>query len=385
MPARTDRSETLSLDLSRLKKVAEQLGRGARGGFGRREQLRRINRDLGEWLVAGGPSARSVMTQSVGEADALLPVETKRTNGPVGAAEVDQLRQMGCLDLGEMLSAEQAAEVVARLASKPLLIGHDPGRFQGEATSLASLPRDMNYACHGYLDLWSSPHVLEFASQGRLLDLAQAYLGCTPTLSALNAYWSLPERLPEPVLQAFHRDLDDCRSLTIFTFLTPVDMPEEGAHFYVEKSHDPALLEQSLRADGVGTKVDYLLAGPFVAQMTMRLFHRRARRFHGPAGSSLCVDAYGLQRSVVPRSKPRLLLELRFGTFFNEQVYDMKLNRDGDERRMVRRFEAALRRLGGAFDRARQEQARSALQRIPATARHRYVFRYMIEELLAEL
>ncbi len=129
-------------------------------------------------------------------------------------------------------------------------------------------------------------------------------------------------------MQAFHRDLDDCRSLTIFTLLTPVDVPEEGVHFYVEKSHEPALLEESLRADGVGTKIDYLLTGPFVAPMAMRLFNRSARRFHGPAGSSLCADAYGLHRFVVPRSRPKLLLELRFGTFFNEHVYDMKLDRD---------------------------------------------------------
>jgi hypothetical protein len=385
MSARTDHSETLSLDLSRLRKVAEHLGRGEAGGFGRRARLRRINRDLGEWLAAGSTSARSLMAQSVVEADAILPAEVKQTKGLAEAVEVDQLRLKGCLDLGQMLSAGQAADAVNHLGSKPLLVGHDPGRSQGVVASIAGVPRDKNYACYGYLDLWSSPHLLEFATQDRLLDLAQGYLGCAPTLSAMNAYWALPERLPEPDLQAFHRELDDCRSLTIFILLTPVDVPEEGAHFYVEKSQDLALLEESLRADGVGTKIDYLLTGPFVAPMTMRLFNRSARRFYGPAGSSLCADAYGLHRFVVPRSGPKLLLELRFGTYFNEHVYDMKLNRDGDARRMVRRAVAPVMRIGGLFDQTRREQARRTLRRIPATARHQYVFRYMIEELSAEL
>jgi uncharacterized protein (DUF2249 family) len=375
----------LSLDLSRLKKLVEPLGRGHDGGFTRRDRLRRINRGLGEWLAAGGTNARSVMMQSVVEADAILPAEMKRTIGPLQAAESDQLRQKGCLDLGQMLNAGQAAEVVAHLSSKPLLIGRSPGRSQGETAAIAGVPRDQNYASYGYLDLWSSPHLLEFATQDRLLDLAQGYLDCAPTLSALNAYWALPERLPEPDLQAFHRDLDDCRSLTIFTLLTPVDVPEEGVHFYVEKSHDPSRLEESLRADGVGTKIDYLLTGPFVAPMAMRLFNRSARRFYGPAGSSFCADAYGLHRFVVPRSSPKLLLELRFGTYFNEHVYDMKLDRDSDARRILRRALAPALRIGGLFDRTRREQARRTVRRIPETARHQYVFRYMIDELSAEL
>jgi hypothetical protein len=340
--------------------------------------VRRINYDLGEWLAAGGTSARTAMAQSVAAADSVLLADTRRSTGPVDAVELDELRAKGCFEPGQVLGSEQAAEVVAHLAPKSLLIGHDPGRSRAQAASLAGVPQDKNYACYGYLDLWSSPHLLEFAAQDKFLDLAQDYLGCTPTLSVLNAYWSLPERVPEPDLQAFHRDADDCRSLTIFTLLTPVDVPEEGAHSYVEASHDPTLLEQILRADGVGTKIDYLLAGPFVAPMAMRLFNRGARSFHGPAGFALCVDPYGLHRSVVPRSKPKLLLEIRFGTFFNESASDLRLVRDAGLPRLWRRASAML-------DQRRRQEIRKILQRIPATSRHQYVFRHLIRALADEL
>ena len=99
---------------------------------------------------------------------------------------------------------------------------------------MKDVPAGENYATYEFLDLWSSPHILEMAAQDRFLDLAQAYLGCTPTLYSLNAFWSLPNREPHPYSQLFHRDWEDFRSLVVFTLLTPVDTPEEGAHYYVE-------------------------------------------------------------------------------------------------------------------------------------------------------
>jgi hypothetical protein len=243
------------------------------------------------------------------------------------------------------------------------------------------VPGDKNFACYAYLDLWSGPHVVELATQDRILDLAQAYLGCAPTLYSLNACWALPERLADPQFQAFHREVDDCRSLAIFILLTSVDAPEEGARHYVETSHDVPKLEASLRAEGVGTRIDYLLTGPFVAPMTMRLFGRTARRFPGPAGSALCIDPYGLHRTTVPRSRPQLLLELRFGTFFNERIFDMELVGDRGLQRTVRKALAPNFQLGAGFSRSRREQARRILQRIPASARHRYALRYLIQAL----
>ena len=384
MLPRPSGSETLSLDLSRLKGLAARLGCKEAGGFGTREQLRRINLALGKRLADGGAGKRATSVQALVEADASLPAEIRTPNSTAAIAEVDRLRHDGCLDLGQRLGGAQAAEVERYLRSRPLRVGHVPRHWERRVASVDDVPRDRNFACYDHLDLWSSPHLLEFASQDGLLDLVQGYLGCTPTLCSLNAYWSLPERPADPELQAFHRDLDDCRSLVVFTLLTPVELPEEGAHFYVEKSHDPALLEASLRAEGVGTKLDYLLAGPFVAPMTMRLFSRSARRFQGPAGASLCADGFGLHRSVVPRSRPKLLLELRFGTFFNEGIYDLKLNGDSGARRAVRRALSPLLRIGALFDQTRREQARAILGRIPATPRHQYIFRYMIRELSAE-
>ena len=366
---RTDPAAGLALDLSRLERVAATLGYEPSRHLIRRERLRRINHDLGDRLARCPADGRAAVAQAFADADAALPVAIRQPPGSA-TADVEQLRQKGGLDLGAMVSADQAGEIERYLSAKPLLVGRAPGRAEGEAATLDAVPRDRNYACYRYLDLWQSPHLLELATQDRLLDLAHAYLGCTPTLQAFNAFWALPDRPAEPQREAFHRDIEDFRSLAIFVLLTPVEAATEGGHPYVEGSHDLALLEASLRADGVRTKMEYLIAGTFVGPMSLRLFHRSARRFLGPAGAAFGIDPYGLHRSVGPRHHPQLLLELRFGTFFNEQLFDMRLSREVGLRQLLRQIMAPDR-----------EQADRILQRIPETPRHQFVFRHMIRAL----
>jgi hypothetical protein len=320
------------------------------------------------------------MARAFAAADVVLPADISSVHGPVDATMREQLRDWGCCDLGRLLSSSQVDDVRKHLETRPPLVGRAPRQRAKPAASLEYVPRDENYACYSYLDLWSSPHVLELATQDRLLDLVQTYLDCTPTLCSLNAFWALPERKADPQYQTFHRDLEDCRSLTVFTLLTPVEVPEEGAYVHVDGSHDVPMLEASLRAEGVRTNVDYLMAGTFVAPLTTRLFHRTARRFYGPAGASLCADTFALNRWLVPRSRPQLVLEMRFGTFFNELAYDMTLGRN--DRRGLRRV---IGRVATAFNRSRARRLRGILQRIPATPRHRYIFRYFTQALAAEL
>jgi hypothetical protein len=317
---------------------------------------------MGDCLGSCSALERALIQEKFASADQILPAEVRAASPSSLSPEAQDAIANGCADLGRAMRGEQVQAIHAHLKSKHVLLCHDAHIGGASVPSLADVPADQNYACYEYLDLWSSPHILEYATQDRILDLAQAYLGCTPTLYSINAFWSFPNRQPHPYSQVFHRDWEDYRSLVVFTLLTPVESPEEGAHYYVATSHDVKTFERSLNARGIaGPDVESLSGrnGEVIAPVAMRLFEHSARRFDGLAGQSFCGDGYGLHRAVVPHSRPRLLLWFRFGNFYNETMYKVPLR-------------------GAA-----RAEAQRALQRIPDTPRHRYVFRYVANALSA--
>jgi hypothetical protein len=355
----------LALDLSRLKVAATALGEiGPKARFKGptdEEQLHELNRWLGVRLSRCHPSERVAIANVLAEAERVLPPEVRRVAASPRASEAKTVQDKGCADLGTGLEAAQLADVHAHLRSKPLLLAHDAHMGTTRVASIDDVPHDQNYACYDYLDLWSSPHIIELAAHDKVLDVAQGYFGCIPTLYSINAFWSFPNRQPHPYSQVFHRDWEDYRSLVAFTLLTPVESPEEGAHYYVETSHEVDKFSETLRTGGIGPDITARLSerGEEIAPLAMKLFEHTARRFDGRAGTSFCIDGYGLHRALVPQSRPRLLLWMRFGNFFNEAAYKRP-------------------RLAG--DRA---AAQSVLRRIPGTPRHRYIFRYLIQALEA--
>jgi len=327
-----------------------------------RQQLHRICRDLGDRLRNCSPQDRATVVDAFSAADRLLPAAVSAPSRAERMSEAERARDTGCADLGRTLTEHQLAEIHTYLRTRPVLLAHDAHVATAQAPSIDAVPADQNYCCYDYLDLWSAPHIIELASQDRFLDLAQSYLGCTPTLYSINAFWSFPDRRPHKASQVFHRDWEDFRSLVVFTLLTPVDVPEEGAHYYVEASHEVERFERELQGRNVPAgDVETLLKREEkgIAATAMRLFETSARCFDGAAGRSFCSDGYGLHRAVVPKSRPRLLLWCRFGNFFNETAYRVTL-RNHDP-----------------------EAARRVLARIPQTPRHQYVFRYLIEALSA--
>lgn len=366
-PARAWREPTsvaLDLDRIRLMSVMPVVGQnrlalklGLKSG---RKKLGVENRRLGNYLATCTGPQRSAVGRALIAADQALPDEIRATAGCPIAPLAARMDETGCVGLGRRLSEEQIADIHAYLKPRPVLLGHDAHVARNRVGSLAEVPANANYACYDYLDLWASPHILELAASDEVLDLAQGYLRCTPTLYSINAFWSFPDRQPHKASQVFHRDWEDYRSFVVFTLLTPVDTPEEGAHCYVEGSHEWSHFKTELSQVGVSEHDARNLLErdeKAIAPTAMKLFGQSTHNFMGPAGTAFCADGFGLHRAVVPASRPRLLLWCRFGNFFNETMYNMTF-RSGNR--------AVVHRL---------------LERISATPRHRYIFRYAIEKL----
>ena len=362
--SRASLSQTLQLDLARLQKVVSEIGdtRLALRLFWHRsdpaEQLHLINRYLGEQLAEATARDRLVRTSAFVRGDDALPGEVKSAAST--PPEAHHMLDAGCAALGKTLTDGQVEAILDHLSTKPVLLGHVPSVAKEQVASIDLVPPESNYGCYSFPDLCSSPGLIRFATQDKFLDLAQAYLGCTPTLYSINAFWSFPNRQPHKASQVFHRDWEDYRCLALFTQLTPVDVPEDGAHYFVETSSDVPKFERTLRDRGIpADEIEALSVRDetVIAPLAMKLFKGSARRFDGPAGKSFCTDGYGLHRAEVPRDRPRLLLWLRFGNFFNETVYTMN---------------------SGNLS---AEAAAEVLESISATLRHQYVFRYLIQAL----
>jgi len=355
---------SLAVDLVRLRKALSLLGTPEKDlGLRRLDpaaRLAELNKYFGNRLGGSTAEGRGAVAELMSKADEVLPQQIRKGGTSSHGNEGRNVRATGCADLGLGLSAEQVRDIHRHIEGCPLLLAHDAHIGKQRVARLSDVPASQNYACYDYVDLWSSPHIIELAASERILDTAQEYLGCVPVLYSINAFWSFPNQQPHPYSQLFHRDWEDYRSLVAFTQLTPVATPEDGAHYYVESSHDAVAFGKLLQSLSVSNEDAALLSGRDgspIASIAERLFSQTARRFDGPAGRSFCSDGYGLHRALVPRSQPRLLLWMRFGTFYNSTMYRT------------------------AVTPQRQDVAQSILGRIPDSPRHRYVFRYLIDAL----
>ena len=81
-----------------------------------------------------------------------------------------------------------------------------------------------------------------------LLDIGASYLGCIPTLSWLQLWWTFPNpELTNLGYKAgrFHRDRNDFRMFWVYLYLTDTTL-ENGAHCVIRRSDDVAALSQEL-------------------------------------------------------------------------------------------------------------------------------------------
>jgi hypothetical protein len=189
-----------------------------------------------------------------------------------------RLRERGWLPLGTLLDPLALSEIETHLAD---------ARAEGEG------PRGgvLEYALP---DVLRCPHLLAVANDPGVLALAEAHLGCRPTLSMLSVRRSEPRAAASGPGQSFHRDVDDWRVLKLFVYLSDVD-EGAGPHVYVEGSHRR---RGSLRLKHLAEAEAARLGRPV--------------RVTGAAGFGFVADAYGVHRGEPPRTRPRLMAQLGF-------------------------------------------------------------------------
>ncbi len=285
---------------------------------------------------------------------ALVPSEGEPA--PEIRERAELLRRDGLFHLGPLLTQEQVADIHAYLETRPSYTGHVPPQGDGVPRTRDECARLANCSSYQREDILRAPHLLELANRPELLGLAEAYLGCTPTIYSINCFWSFPERDSKyPQTQLYHRDFDDFRFCTVFLFLTDIRM-NDGAHYFLRGTHRREFVEQVYN-ERVPDKSLFPVERLFMVTSYQErdvpsLFGPEYQPVIGPAGHGVIEDTYGLHKGDIPKT-PRLLGWVRYGLYNNCAAY-------GDHP-----HGPAPREVGAG--------------RIPDTPRHRFINRLLVE------
>lgn len=246
---------------------------------------------------------------------------------PALAPFIAALHEEGYAALGPVLTKEQAEEVTRYFEGRPSFNAHVPGSSDKVPRSVGGGAEAFHYASYQLSDILTAPHLIELANRPDILSIAEAYLGCTPTLYSLNAWWSFSGHGKAQLSQSFHRDLDDYRFCTLFCFLTDVGL-RNGAHLYLRRSHRADLAERLVAQRGdvarqkFGRPVDVQhLYGPSGGygrdDLYEVIFSGLKQTVTGPAGFAFLADTSGLHMGEPLTEGRRLMFWARYGLYKN--------------------------------------------------------------------
>jgi hypothetical protein len=230
------------------------------------------------------------------------------------------LRSDGIAELGALIGESAVADIHGYFRARPTYAGHVVAHSDGVPRALDETRRISHYGCYARDDVVHCPHLVEIANDPQLLAIAEAYLGCPPTIYSLHAWWSFAQSgTAAKFSQDLHRDMDELKFVTLFIYLTPVDA-ETGAHRYIRHSHDTAILAKALTALGwqqsaIDIATSALFCGPGyeVSGTADELLGQLATVWTGPAGSAALADTYGLHMGVPLVRGARLMAWVRYG------------------------------------------------------------------------
>lgn len=223
------------------------------------------------------------------------PRPSQANLGEEARCQLAQLRQDGALTDLPAIQARPLQDILDFLKGQPC---HDPWRpHLGSFAWDAPPSLECNLGMYTAEQIVRAPHVLQLFNHPRVLQLAEAYIGCKPTLDNVGCWWSYGGRSQAKGTQKFHRDFDSIGGFKVFFYLTDVG-PEQGPHEYVRGSHRCQALDT-----GAGIPDDVLWQNYDPARTLV---------ITGQAGTSFIADTFGIHRGQLPSSGTRLLLSAQY-------------------------------------------------------------------------
>jgi len=96
--------------------------------------------------------------------------------------------------------------------------------------ALKKVLKKTEFASYDLETIICAPHILELISSELLTNVVERYFQCLPTIANINLFWSgSAKQSVAKESQRFHRDVDDCKQVNFFVFLTPTT-EGDGSH-----------------------------------------------------------------------------------------------------------------------------------------------------------
>jgi hypothetical protein len=279
-----------------------------------------IMRAVYENMCFAAPEARAVFARMMGDLRRKMFATIVEEPSPDAARAAAALSIDGVIDLGVLVDAARVNAMLGHFRPAPLYAAHSIEHSDGVPRTFEEVRHASHYGCYARGLVLSCPHLIEIANDARLLQIAEAYLGCPPTIYSINSWWSFAQSAtPAKYSQSLHRDIEELRFLTLFIYLTPVG-DKNGPHRYIKHSHTKQTLTEALvrvgrSRDGVAALINPMFVGngyEYSAQADA-LLGAFAMVWQGPAGSAILADTYGLHMGVPLLDGERLMVWIRYG------------------------------------------------------------------------
>ncbi|MBN8555792.1 MAG: phytanoyl-CoA dioxygenase family protein [Deltaproteobacteria bacterium] len=191
-----------------------------------------------------------------------------------------------------------------------------------------------NISEYALKDCIEAPHFLEIANDPKVLSVVENYLGVTPTIKVIEAWWSHAKKEEAKDAQLYHLDYDDYKFCKLFIYLTDVN-EDSGPHVYVEGTHTCEKVKDYVLKNSHRTE-------EFMAWYLKKLrksdaevkeyFGKEGQKLCGPAGTNFIVDTRGVHKGLLPKNTSRLLCQVTYGITPQVPVPPPRLNKDEIEK-----------------------------------------------------
>jgi len=225
---------------------------------------------------------------------AFKPKSSKVVLQKTEAKALGDLNSTGWTDLGVFIHEDDISEIFGKLENFALKDRYRP--VHGEFL-LNSVPSDTHVADY-IVDDWNNlPEIVKIANSPSILNIAEGYLGCKPTISNLQLWWSFSGHENSEEAENFHRDVDDWKFVKFFIYLTDVDL-QSGPHTYVQKSiNSHRHLPIKRYSD---TEIEKYFGKENIKIMT------------GKKGSAFMEDTFGFHKGQLAKEDRRLVLQVQY-------------------------------------------------------------------------